>query len=534
MIARAITAIIGVVIGLFATFAVFSAILGGLDSFYLLTQDACNYGSLNSPKRLLRVAPENPEHPRDADEIDWSRHGLDLTHDGSGGCVLEGGFDADEVYLSPTGERVDLSAGGVSTYATTTIITTESTFAASVTLQSNERLLASETLHTGDDAIADIWTDGTRAAYVSNPIPGESSSVVYLFDLGEDVATATYHLNTGYKYGPGVVRDGDALYVVTADDENFFHRYSLSADSGVIQDTYTVSGDSYTLRDLHKRGSDIFVLGYDTVNLNHTLFQYATAQKTYDEYNMGTFLGASDYGMAVTANDELLVLNPGENGERLYVMPDYRDASTDSVIVSLNRGNPRRGGIALNGDDLYAIEDISGNLWLNQYQLFLSGGGVTTSATTTIRSMPTGDGLRWLQAENVFTAQEQLVTLLAVIAAIGMPIGAMTAIVFFGQAVISSGIGGQGASQVLVAIAAVVVILVSIQMFQQFAGFLGTAFDAVNGDRFVVFDESLGSLAETIAEFWGVLAFAGFINIASIVWRNYSGNFSIGGTQGGL
>ena len=67
-----------------------------------------------------------------------------------------------------------------------------------------------------------------------------------------------------------------------------------------------------------------------------------------------------------------------------------------------------------------------------------------------------------------------------------MPIGAMTAIVFFGQAVISSGISGSGASQVMVAIAAVVVILVSIQMFQQFAGFLGNAFDAVNGDRFVV------------------------------------------------
>ena len=74
----------------------------------------------------------------------------------------------------------------------------------------------------------------------------------------------------------------------------------------------------------------------------------------------------------------------------------------------------------------------------------------------------------WVEAENVFTAQEQLVTLLAVIAAIGMPIGAMTAIVFFGQAVISSGISGSGASQVMVAIAAVVVILVSIQMFQQF------------------------------------------------------------------
>ena len=46
----------------------------------------------------------------------------------------------------------------------------------------------------------------------------------------------------------------------------------------------------------------------------------------------------------------------------------------------------------------------------------------------------------------------------------------------------------------------------------------------------MVFDETLGSLAETIAEFWGVLAFAGFINIAAIVWRNYSGNSPSGAT----
>ena len=261
MIQRAVTAIIGVVIGLFATFAVFSAILGGLDSFYLLTQGACNYGSDNSPKRVLRIAPENMDHPGDADEIDWGQDGISLENT-SGLCVADESLSADTLYLTPNGDEF---------------------------------------------------------------------------------------------YNGSMVSVGDAV---------------------------------------------------------------------------GTY--------------------------------------------------------------------------------------------------------EWIEAENVFTAQEQLVTLLAVIAAIGMPIGAMTAIVFFGQAVISSGVSGQGASQVLVAIAAVVVILVAVQMFQQFAGYLGNAFDAVDGDRFVVFDETLGSLAETIAEFWGVLAFAGLINIATIVWRNYSGNFSIGGNQGGL
>ena len=270
MIQRAVTAIIGVVLGLFATFAVFSAILAGLDSFYLLTQDACNYGSDNSPKRVLRIIAENPERRGEVDDLDWTADGIGLDNNG-GDCVADAFLYLDTTYLAPNGD--------------------------------------------------------------------------------------------------------------------VFYR------SGAV----LTEGDSATL----------------------------------------------------------------PAGEAIF-------------------------------------------------------------------------GIPWIEAENVFTAQRQLVTLLAVIAAIGMPIGAMTAIVFFGQAVISAGVSGQGASQVLVAIAAVVIILVAVQMFQQFAGYLGNAFDSVNADRFVVFDETLGSLAETIAEFWGVLAFAGLINIATIVWRNYSGNFNIGGTQGGL
>ena len=68
MIQRAVTAIIGVVIGLFATFAVFGAILGGLDNFYLLTRHACNFGTESAPDRLLRVyvntaTPTRRRHP---------------------------------------------------------------------------------------------------------------------------------------------------------------------------------------------------------------------------------------------------------------------------------------------------------------------------------------------------------------------------------------------------------------------------------------------------------------------------------------
>ena len=297
MIQRAVTAIIGVVIGLFATFAVFGSVLGGLDNFYLLTQDTCNFGTANAPKRLLRIA-----HVADGnmtpEDVDWSG-AYNLIQVGSS-CVLD-----EEITFSYDNQ-----------------LTTEQVF--------NEYWMTPA----GDYIVFSV------------PIPAS------------------------------------------------------------------------------------------------TVFPSVLIQPSFDRA---------------------------------------------SLAIDFN-----------------------------------------ASATIAPRD------LTWIEAEGVFTAQKQLVTLLAVIAALGMPIGAMTAVVFFGQVVVSSGVSGQGASQVLVAIAAVVVILVAVQMFEQFAGYLGDAFDAVDGDRFVVFNETLGSLAETIAEFWGVLAFAGLINIATIVWRNYSGNFSIGGTGGGL
>ena len=285
MIQRAVTAIIGVVIGLFATFAVFGTILGGLDNFYLLTQDACNYGTEASPERFLRVY------------VGSIRNGLEVTRD----------MDPSDV-------------------------------------------------------------------------------------------------------------DWDTSYVIR-------------------QGTATNTAEC------------VIEMGNDPLT---------------------------------QADDRLMMTPTG-------------DFITFSVIV----------------------RDLTGDVTLNP-------------AAHAELNRVTPD-LSWIEAEDVFTAQRQLVVLLAVIAAIGMPLGAMTAVVFFGQAVVSSGVEGSGASQVLVAIAAVVIILVAVQMFQQFAGYLGDAFDAVDGDRFVVFNETLGSLAETIAEFWGVLAFAGLINIATIVWRNYNGNMSMGG-----
>ena len=249
----------------------------------------------------------------------------------------------------------------------------------------------------------------------------------------------------------------------------------------------------------------------------------------------GTILGGLDNFFLLTQN----TCNYGDSNSpdrilRGALVTDRTDTPND-----VDWGSSIAGTFAQHGSNVTRCTfDVAWNPGTHPYMVTPTGdyiqlgrapGATSTTAYTVGDTLYTNPETTWLDAEGVFTAQRQLVVLLAVIAAIGMPLGAMTAVVFFGQAVVSSGVEGSGASQVLVAIAAVVIILVAVQMFQQFAGYLGDAFDAVDGDRFVVFNETLGSLAETIAEFWGVLAFAGLINIATIVWRNYNGNMSMGG-----
>ena len=447
MIQRAITAIIGVVVGLFATFAVFSAILGGLDSFYLLTQDACNYGSLNSPKRVLRVAPENPEHPGDADEIDWSRDGLDVVQAGDG-CQVEG-VTAVGTHLTPTGDEFVVGAayanlGG--TVTTTQFATISHGFTSFWTDGEDVwyRNAVTSNIHVydrsagSDDSTRTIDVPWDSANYIIAGIYGTDSHL-YVAGLSRgdpgsnrvhvhDLSTGAYSSATDIVIDPTITEPWD-LFIADG------YLYVMQREERTVYAHDASTGATESSRDLQ---SDPLSLGLDGV--------------THD--------GRNTYYLTL---DKKLHIVPG-----LTSVSDARDAGT-LVTYDVQGLSIDNFQLHVQGNTVYVNSPaVQGNIRSIDVDLSQLAGGAVADYT-------------WIPAENVFTAQEQLVTLLAVIAAIGMPIGAMTAIVFFGQAVISSGIGGQGASQVLVAIAAVVVILVSIQMFQQFAGFLGNAFEQATG-----------------------------------------------------
>ena len=139
----------------------------------------------------------------------------------------------------------------------------------------------------------------------------------------------------------------------------------------------------------------------------------------------------------------------------------------------------------------------------------------------------------WAEPAGLFDEQPQLVELLATIAALALPLGALGAVVFFGNTIsIATGTSGVS-SQIIAVITIVVVILVIVEVFGQFIVYLDQAFDVIDKDRFAVYDNGLGTLAETITSFWGILAFASVLPIGFSLFRQYQSGGGIAGFGGG-
>ena len=112
---------------------------------------------------------------------------------------------------------------------------------------------------------------------------------------------------------------------------------------------------------------------------------------------------------------------------------------------------------------------------------------VTTSTIDTTGMNGLQSNPYWAQPAGLFDEQPQLVELLATIAALALPLGALGAVVFFGNTIsVATGTSGFS-SQIIAVITIVVVILVIVEVFGQFIVYLDQAFDVIDKDRFAVY-----------------------------------------------
>ena len=174
---------------------------------------------------------------------------------------------------------------------------------------------------------------------------------------------------------------------------------------------------------------------------------------------------------------------------------------------------------------------IAGTIKFVVTQYYVSANGSTEFLANDVSTIPAST--TWAQPAGLFDEQPQLVELLATIAALALPLGALGAVVFFGNTIsVATGTSGVS-SQIIAVITIVVVILVIVEVFGQFIVYLDQAFDVIDKDRFAVYDNGLGTLAETITSFWGILAFASVLPIGFSLFRQYQSGGGIAGFGGG-
>ena len=97
--------------------------------------------------------------------------------------------------------------------------------------------------------------------------------------------------------------------------------------------------------------------------------------------------------------------------------------------------------------------------------------------------------------------------------------------------------GKMGISPLLGVIIMVIGFLLVSGLLSAFVPFIDAALQSLDGDRFAMYESGLGSLGETIGNFWGVTLVAGLLYVAWQVIAHFrgagsgAGVFSGGGTR---
>ena len=163
-----------------------------------------------------------------------------------------------------------------------------------------------------------------------------------------------------------------------------------------------------------------------------------------------------------------------------------------------------------------------------------SGELVTTTHGSSGNSVTLVDDCKWDPESQLF--QGILGGLIGIIlnaAGLGLPIGAILALSAYGTGFM----GRMGISPLLGVIVMVIGFLLVSGLLSAFVPFIDAALQSLDGDRFAMYESGLGSLGETIGNFWGVTLVAGLLYVAWQVIAHFrgagsgAGVFSGGGTR---
>ena len=161
----------------------------------------------------------------------------------------------------------------------------------------------------------------------------------------------------------------------------------------------------------------------------------------------------------------------------------------------------------------------------------VGGGGVASgtvySPIGTEMALATGGvvaGCEFKEAGSVLSAGGLggLIEIILQAAGLAPPIGLLVSLGSFGSNFMSRVTGGS--HPVIGAILAVITLLIVAVLFNVFVPFLNGAFDAIDRNRFVMYNEGLGNLAAVIGNFLGIIVVSSMLSVAWSAIKAFRGS----------
>ena len=117
------------------------------------------------------------------------------------------------------------------------------------------------------------------------------------------------------------------------------------------------------------------------------------------------------------------------------------------------------------------------------------------------------DNCKWEKRTPIFGFANGFIRVLLQMLALAAPLGFMLMLAYFGSMLVAMGTG----HPIMQVIMTVILVLVGAILLNIALPYISDVFQAIDGNRFVVFDQELGLIAVLLKNFFGVILIAGFI-----------------------
>ena len=155
---------------------------------------------------------------------------------------------------------------------------------------------------------------------------------------------------------------------------------------------------------------------------------------------------------------------------------------------------------------------------------FVQSDGHTTSSQRIMKDVAIS-GCKWKDSSGIFDAAGLggLIRIILQAAGLAPPVAILAVLGAFG----TSFIRNMGGHPILAAIVTVVAFLMVSTILNSLVPFLTDAFEAIDANRFVMYDSGLGNVSVIIKRFYGVVLVAGLIVVAWSVLQSMRGGNAI-------